>query len=413
MIRLIHCGEWKFHEFDLCNLPSYAILSHRWFNDAGGNPEEVTYHDFLARLNNIKQGKARSWAKVEKARDIAWGLNIRWIWIDNCCINKKDAPELSEAISSMYQWYAQSQVCIAYLNDMDRSELGPSWFFRGWTLQELIAPSQVLFYNKSWRYCGSRNGYRIEDAYDIATDLSSTISKISGIERDLLKLNDNHRIKRCLLSIPACQKMSWAAKRETAKKEDMAYCLIGIFGINHMYPKYGEGGNAFIRLQEEIVKQTSDLTLFAWVVKDLNKCDPDNLLTYDDINGSDDIEHDDRVFKFHQALHGIFACHPREFSSANNVKPIQHVMYNDEITVTSKGLKFTTALWGTGPDSLFAMPFYCYDQTPSCPLGIHMRWVGGDIYARTNVTNTIYLPTEQAPPPSQDDIFATHKIYYF
>lgn len=139
---------------------------------------------------------------------------------------------------------------------------------------------------------------------------------------------------------------------------------------------------------------------------------PDNLLTYDDINGSDDIEHDDRVFKFHQALHGIFACHPREFSSANNVKPIQHVMYNDEITVTSKGLKFTTALWGTGPDSLFAMPLYCYDQTPSCPLGIHMRWVGGDIYARTNVTNTIYLPTEQAPPPSQDDIFATHKIYY-
>ncbi|OTB13628.1 hypothetical protein K445DRAFT_161904 [Daldinia sp. EC12] len=397
MIRLIHCGEWKLREFDPYGLPKYAILSHRWFNDTVGNPQEVTYQNLLMRLNSSKGGHARSWAKIEKARDIVWGLNIKWIWIDNCCINKRDASELSEAISSMYQWYAQSQVCIAYLDDMDRIELGPSsWFFRGWTLQELVAPSQVLFYNKTWEYCGSRNGYRIEDAYDMATDLSSTISSISGIERHLLRLNDSNQIRRYLPSIPACQKMSWASKRKTTKKEDMAYCLIGIFGINNMYPRYGEGGRAFIRLQEEIVRQTSDLTLFAWVVNDLN----------------DDIEHSDHIFKFHQALHGIFACHPREFTSANNIKPMQHIMYNDEITITSKGVKFTTALWGTGPDSLFAMPLYCYDQTPSQPLAIHMRWVGGESYARTNVTKTIYLPTKQAPLPSQDDIFVTHKIYY-
>ncbi|KAI1661255.1 HET-domain-containing protein [Daldinia decipiens] len=407
MIRLIHCGEWKLHEFDPGEVPNYAILSHRWFADASGNPEEVTYQDFQARLEGNQERHARSWAKVEKARDIAWGLNIQWIWIDSCCINNRDIPELSEAINSMYQWYAQSQVCIVYLSDVDRTELGPSsWFFRGWTLQELIAPSRVLFYNKLWEYCGSRNGYSIDDVYDMDTDLSNRIAMISRIDPQLLKLNDSNRIKRYLSSVPACQKMSWAAKRETTRKEDMAYCLIGIFGISRMHLGYGEGDKAFIRLQEEIIMQTSDPTLFAWVVKDINECNPDNILK------THDIEHIDSLFKFNQSLHGVFACHPREFDSANKVKPTQHAMYNDEITITSKGVKFIAALWGKGLDSPFTMPLYCYDEKPSSPLGIHMRWVGGSVYARTNITSVTYVSDEPVSIPSQDDIFVTHKIYH-
>lgn len=56
--------------------------------------------------------------------------------------------------------------------------------------------------------------------------------------------------------------MSWAAKRQTKKVEDIAYCLLGIFDIN-MPLLYGEGTKAFLRLQDEIIKRTDDLSIFA------------------------------------------------------------------------------------------------------------------------------------------------------
>lgn len=59
--------------------------------------------------------------------------------------------------------------------------------------------------------------------------------------------------------------MSWAAKRKTARIEDQAYCLLGLFNVN-MPLLYGEGGRAFIRLQEEILKVREDYTLFTWWV---------------------------------------------------------------------------------------------------------------------------------------------------
>jgi len=48
------------------------------------------------------------------------------------------------------------------------------------------------------------------------------------------------------------QKMSWAYKIETTRIEDMAYSLMGLFGVN-MPSLYGEGKGAFIRLQLEIL----------------------------------------------------------------------------------------------------------------------------------------------------------------
>jgi hypothetical protein len=57
--------------------------------------------------------------------------------------------------------------------------------------------------------------------------------------------------------------MSWAARRETTRIEDTAYCLLGIFNVN-MPLLYGEGRKSFLRLQEEIVKRNNDLTILAW-----------------------------------------------------------------------------------------------------------------------------------------------------
>ncbi|KIW99022.1 uncharacterized protein Z519_00685 [Cladophialophora bantiana CBS 173.52] len=67
--------------------------------------------------------------------------------------------------------------------------------------------------------------------------------------------------------------MSWASNRKTPKVEDMAYCLIGIFDI------------------QEIVEQESDLTLFALVATDHDKCNSENLLS------SDIFDHNNKCFE--------------------------------------------------------------------------------------------------------------------
>ncbi|KAI0435474.1 hypothetical protein F4803DRAFT_576280 [Xylaria telfairii] len=58
--------------------------------------------------------------------------------------------------------------------------------------------------------------------------------------------------------------MAWAAKRDTKRKEDLAYCLLGIFDVT-MPMIYGEGGDqAFFRLQEQIMRKTRDHSILAW-----------------------------------------------------------------------------------------------------------------------------------------------------
>jgi hypothetical protein len=48
------------------------------------------------------------------------------------------------------------------------------------------------------------------------------------------------------------ERMSWAARRQTKREEDMVYSLLGIFKV-YMPLIYGEGrDNAFARLQKEI-----------------------------------------------------------------------------------------------------------------------------------------------------------------
>jgi len=60
---------------------------------------------------------------------------------------------------------------------------------------------------------------------------------------------------------------SWASKRATARKEDIDYSLMGLFGI-HMPILYGEGSTAFLRLQTEILKLSDDESIFAWLSED-------------------------------------------------------------------------------------------------------------------------------------------------
>ncbi len=121
----------------------YSILSHTWMQDA---PGEVTFHDWAAREENL-QGNS----KIIKFCEVsAQNHNITLGWIDTVCINKTSSSELDESIRSMYNWYRRASVCITYLSETIDLPNAPrdSWFTRGWTLQELLAPAHSVFYNQ-------------------------------------------------------------------------------------------------------------------------------------------------------------------------------------------------------------------------------------------------------------------------
>ncbi|KAF4834547.1 Vegetative incompatibility protein HET-E-1 [Colletotrichum tropicale] len=87
--------------------PPYAILSHTW------GEEEVLFAD----VSNPTVPKA-GWFKVRSSCDLARSLGHDWIWIDTCCIDKSSSAELSEAINSMFRFYQNAVICIAYLSDV-------------------------------------------------------------------------------------------------------------------------------------------------------------------------------------------------------------------------------------------------------------------------------------------------------
>ena len=229
---------------DCQNAPRYAILSHTWGND------EVTYRD-IQRLDDRVRSTS-GYRKIRGTCDLARRRGFEYVWLDTCCIDKTSSAELSEAINSMYQWYHLAEVCFVYLSDSfsdaqgsqdQRKALQPSrWFFRGWTLQELLAPPEVEFYTQKWAFIGSKHDLRLE------------ISAITGIP---IRVLEGASLKR----FGVAEKMSWASRRRTTRLEDAAYCLLGLFGIN-MPLLYGEGSRAFARLQEEILCRTQDHTLF-------------------------------------------------------------------------------------------------------------------------------------------------------
>ncbi|KAE8423525.1 ankyrin repeat-containing domain protein [Aspergillus pseudocaelatus] len=198
-----HTGNLEILEFTDDRIPPYAILSHTW------EGEEITFQDMPADAFHTKQKSG--YDKVQRCCHLARTEGFDYVWIDSCCIDKTSSAELSEAINSMYRWYQEAEVCYAYLADVpSRKGFKESrWFTRGWTLQELIAPTKLIF------------------------------------------LDEN-----------VAQRMSWAAERVTTRVEDRAYSLLGIFGVN-IPLIYGERETAFIRLQEEIMRISDDHSLFA------------------------------------------------------------------------------------------------------------------------------------------------------
>lgn len=248
-MRLLDTSTIKLSEFYGDDIPEYAILSHTW------GKAEVSFHD----LQNVEAGQLDGLEGYEKIRaccELAAYYGYQYVWIDTCCIDKTSSADLSEAINSMFRWYQNARICYAYLADfcmrdellmgspIDEQTFRKSrWFTRGWTLQELLAPGNVEFYDKNWHYYGSKSS------------LKDQISLITGVQQ-------GHMFD--ISGASAAQKMSWASGRKTTRLEDIAYSLMGIFDVS-MPLLYGEGRKAFIRLQHGIVKISDDESIFPWM----------------------------------------------------------------------------------------------------------------------------------------------------
>ena len=272
-MHLLNSSTLKLSVFEGDRIPQYAILSHTW------DDEELSFND----IQDENPERFAGYAKIKAACLLAASDDLKWIWIDTCCIDKRSSAELSEAINSMYRWYKKYSVCYAYMSDLSlhmshTSRTGSEkpvkfqdsrWFSRGWTLQELLAPRSVLFYDKDWVEIGTE--------FSLSTEICSATGIFEG-----------HLVGPFEASI--AQKMSWASKRRTTRIEDVAYCLMGLFDVN-MALLYGEGAKAFRRLQEEILKTCSDESIFAW--------------TNDDVH-----------------VAGMLAVSPRDFQNSGNFIPM-------------------------------------------------------------------------------------------
>ncbi|RDX44660.1 HET-domain-containing protein [Lentinus brumalis] len=224
----------------------YMILSHVW------TAEEQTFQDVQAL--KIAGGLSAASTKIRDCCAFARRRGYNWAWIDTCCIDKTSSAELSEAINSMFLWYREADECIAFLQDVDETEdpytkdsrfRKSRWYTRGWTLQELIAPRRLVFVSQNWRVIGTKRS------------LADLVEEITNVDFDVLTFRRTHA------RVSVARRMSWAANRETTREEDRAYSLLGIFNVS-IATVYGEGDNAFIRLQEEIMKQIPDQSIFAW-----------------------------------------------------------------------------------------------------------------------------------------------------
>lgn len=378
-MRLLNRKTLQLELFQDEPYPSYAILSHRWCDT------EMTIRDLQDGKAHLCPGGYEKMLLTcaQAARD-----QIDYVWIDTFCIDKESSAELSESINSMFAWYKKAKICYAFMPDVstggdfeladgfDQSE----WFERGWTLQELIAPTEVVFYDKQWQLIGKRS--------TMARNLSRITKIDEGVLTGLVELN----------YVSIAKRMSWASDRKTTRREDIAYCLAGLFDVN-MTTLYGEGSEkAFRRLQEEIMKDSDDESLFAWTN-----------------------EREDQP-----ALQGLFATSPEDFRNSSRYIPDSRYTsdYSTGVrapyTITNKGLCITLGIQRL-KDDIWVGALQCpvppaYTET----LAVYLKLLDerGQQYARIKSNTLCKIPqhgplktiyVRQKPLiPGFDDVYLHH-----
>jgi hypothetical protein len=243
LLRYNEQGELSIVSFDDRATPPYSILSHTW----GADAEEVTFADLATGDGKAKRG----YKKVRFCGQQARQDGLEYFWVDTCCIDKTDKAELSHAIRSMFRWYQNAARCYVYLLDVSAAKResdrmlskftwepafrSSRWFTRGWTLQELLAPSTVEFFSQEWTKLGDK------------TSLKLLIHKITSISLEALN-------GAPLSQFSVDERLRWKGDRQTKREEDGWYSLSGIFDVE-IAPAYSEGAaSAFRRLMDEVHK---------------------------------------------------------------------------------------------------------------------------------------------------------------
>ena len=324
-MRLLHAKKLDLKTFEGDDdRPRYAILSHCWEVD------EVTYPNLPDKAKSQAAGHRKI---IEACRQAVAG-ELDWMWADTCCIDKSSSAELSEAINSMFAWYRGAEICYVYLADVSstaddwRAAFKRSrWHTRGWTLQELLAPRVLTFFDRDWNRVGSQ------------AELIPLITERTGIQA---KDFDGYQ------KASTARKMAWAANRATRRVEDRAYSLLGLFDIN-MPLLYGEGLKAFQRFQLEVFQQSGDESLFAW-------------------SGEGD---------------NVLAPSPESFIGFEDVEEIRFFRRRS-IQLSRNELKLTTPLYACNhPDTL--MVLNCARKGHFWPLTIVMENLSSDLFRRRGI----------------------------
>jgi hypothetical protein len=233
LLQIKDTGNFSLVERIGNDIPPYAILSHTW----GADEDEVTFRDLIEGTGKSKIGYCKlDFCAKQTARD-----SLEFFWVDTCCIDKSSSAELSEAINSMFRWYRGAAKCYVCLSDVSTTGFARNdmafqksrWFTRGWTLQELLAPTSIEFFSTEGDLLGDRDS------------LLGELVEITGIPTKALQGSP-------LTHFGIEERMLWAEGRETKREEDAVYSLLGIFDV-HMPLIYGEGrAKALKRLQREL-----------------------------------------------------------------------------------------------------------------------------------------------------------------
>ncbi|RSL89393.1 hypothetical protein CDV31_015882 [Fusarium ambrosium] len=341
-MRLLNSATLEIKEFFSNDIPAYAILSHRWLDG------EVSLKDMHDGTATTKAG----YQKIKRCCDQALKDGLGFAWVDTCCIDKTSSAELTESINSMYRWYQNAAVCYAYLADVETTDPSKDasfqesvWFTRGWTLQELIAPVTVEFFNCAWEKIGTKES------------LKDIISSITNIDAAMLEGADPD-------DFSIAKRMSWAAKRTTTRLEDRAYSLLGFFKVN-MPMLYGEGERAFIRLQEEIMNISDDQSLFAWKSNNNN-------------------------------YRGLLAKSPMDFIDSFNIIPSKSKWNRIPYSLTTKGLSIELPMVAWAMETYLAALDCELENIPNSRVGIYLQLLPErDQYVRVRLEGTDTLTFEQ------------------
>lgn len=254
---------------------------------------------------------------LQRACSESHSRGLQWLWSDAVCIDRSTA--LSQSLNSLAEIYRKGRLCIVYLHDLldmagydfdvERVLSNCSWFKHVWMLPHLIFSTVLHFYDAQWKHIGGKS------------ELIPELSRLTSIDEGVLRTSDS------LKDFSNCTKMSWAAGLSADPIEDTAYSLIGIFNVN-LSINYGEGMDSFIRLQEEVLRKSTDYSLLAWRPQT------------------------------NQPYRGLLAHSPLEYSHFRNKSKVSPSLKGD-LTINSNGIHLQGGIGARGSEML--LPLYKSD----------------------------------------------------